>query len=153
MQDSEISPYTDGTQKYSIAAYRFSDATGAMAAWDAIRPADSKPIGLMGLSAQTDADAYVAAGNYLLIFKGYKIHPGRTEPCGGDGAPLRPLSAADTAEISASGSAAEFGTLYHGSGEPGAVRSGNSACDRRVQFQRGGRTCHVRRARARKRAC
>lgn len=75
LQDSELSPYTDGTQKYSIAAYRFSDATGAMAAWDAIRPADSKPIGLMGLSAQTDADAYVAAGNYLLIFRGYKITP------------------------------------------------------------------------------
>jgi hypothetical protein len=75
LQDSELSPYTDGTQKYSIAAYRFQDATGAMAAWDAIRPADSKPIGLMGLSAQTETDAYVAAGNYLFIFKGYKITP------------------------------------------------------------------------------
>jgi hypothetical protein len=75
LQDSELSPYTDGTQKYSIAAYRFSDATGAMAAWDAIRPADSKPIGLMGLSAQTDTDAYVAAGNYLFVFKDYKIRP------------------------------------------------------------------------------
>jgi hypothetical protein len=75
LQDSELSPYTDGTRKYSIAAYRFSDATGAMAAWDAVRPADSKPIGLMGLSAQTADDAYVAAGNYLLIFRGYKITP------------------------------------------------------------------------------
>jgi hypothetical protein len=30
---------------------------------------------LMGLSAETDADEFVAAGNYLLVFKGYKIKP------------------------------------------------------------------------------
>jgi hypothetical protein len=75
LQDSEIAPYADGAQKYEIVAYRFSDATGAMAAWDAVRPADAKPVGLMGLAVQTDADEYVAAGNYLFVFKGYKIKP------------------------------------------------------------------------------
>lgn len=75
LQDSETSPYTDGTAKYTISAYRFSDATGAMAAFQAIRPADNQPSALMGLSAHTATDAYVAAGNYLFIFKGYKITP------------------------------------------------------------------------------
>jgi hypothetical protein len=75
LQDSETAPYTDGTQKYTITAYRFSDATGAMAAWEAVRPAQTQPSKLMGLSAETDSDAYVAAGNYLFIFKGYKITP------------------------------------------------------------------------------
>lgn len=75
LQDSEVSPYTDGTRKFAIQAYRFTDATGAMAAWDAVRPAQTRPIGLMGLSAQTDNDVYLAAGNYLFIFQGYKITP------------------------------------------------------------------------------
>ncbi len=75
LQDSESAPYADGGQKYSIDAYRFSDATGAMAGWDAMRPADAKPVGLMGLAVQTDADEYVAAGNYLFVFRGYKIRP------------------------------------------------------------------------------
>ena len=75
LQDSESAPYADGGQKYSIDASRFSDATGAMAGWDAMRPADAKPVGLMGLAVQTDADEYVAAGNYLFVFRGYKIHP------------------------------------------------------------------------------
>jgi hypothetical protein len=75
LEASETAPYTDGTTKYTISAYRFGDATGAMAAWQAIRPSDSQPIGLMGVSAQTAHDAYVAAGNYLFVFKGYKIRP------------------------------------------------------------------------------
>ncbi|MES1260085.1 MAG: DUF6599 family protein [Acidobacteriota bacterium] len=75
LQDSELAPYADGARKYTIQAYRFSDATGAMAAWDAVRPADAKPVGLMGLAVQTEADEYVAAGNYLFVFKGHKIKP------------------------------------------------------------------------------
>lgn len=75
LQDSEAAPYSDAGEKFAIWGYRFSDATGAMAAWDAARPADAKPVALMGLAVQTDADEFVAAGNYLFVFKGYKIKP------------------------------------------------------------------------------
>ncbi len=75
LQDSEKSPYSDAGEKYTIEAFRFTDATGALAAWDAIRPVETKPAPLMGLAVQTDADEYVAVGNYLFIFHGYKIKP------------------------------------------------------------------------------
>lgn len=73
LKDAETAPYSDGTQKYSISAWRFTDATGAMAAFDDLRPADARPAPLMGLAVQTASDEYVAAGNYLFFFKGYKI--------------------------------------------------------------------------------
>jgi hypothetical protein len=46
-----------------------------MAAWDAVRPADARPVALMGLAVETGADQFIAAGNYLLVFKGYKVKP------------------------------------------------------------------------------
>jgi hypothetical protein len=75
LQNAETAPYSDGTRKYSITAYRFADATGAMAAFDQFRPPDARPVKLMGLSVETDADEFVAAGNYLIVFKGYKVKP------------------------------------------------------------------------------
>jgi hypothetical protein len=75
LQEAETAPYSDGTRNYSITAYRFADATGAMAAFDQIRPPEARPVTLMGLSVETDADEFVAAGNYLLVFKGYKVKP------------------------------------------------------------------------------
>jgi hypothetical protein len=75
LQDSETSPYADAGEHYTITAYRFTDATGALAAWQSIRPADALPAPLMGLAVQTAADEYVAVGNFVFVFKGYKIHP------------------------------------------------------------------------------
>jgi hypothetical protein len=75
LQDSETAEYTGGGPAFTITAYRFSDATGANAALDAIRPAAAKPGTLMGISLETPKDEYVAAGNYLFIFKGYRIKP------------------------------------------------------------------------------
>ena len=70
LQDAETAPYADGAKKFSITAFRFTDATGAMAAFDAIRPADARPVDLMGLASESAEDEFVAAGNYLLVFKG-----------------------------------------------------------------------------------
>jgi hypothetical protein len=75
LQDAETSPYTDGAQKFSITAWRFNDATGAMAAFYEIRPADAKPSTLMGLSAETADRQFVAAGNYLFRFEGRRVTP------------------------------------------------------------------------------
>ena len=75
LKDAETSPYSDGVQKYSISAWRFGDATGAMAAFEDLRPPEARKAGLMGLAVETPTDIYVAAGNYLFVFKGYKIKP------------------------------------------------------------------------------
>jgi hypothetical protein len=74
LQDAETAPYTDGDRKFSISAWRFNDATGAMAAFYEIR-ADAHPAALMGLAAETADRQIVAAGNYLFVFNGYRIKP------------------------------------------------------------------------------
>ena len=75
LQDSETAEYTSGSTKYSISAWRFSDATGAFAAFDQVRPADAKPIEVSGLGVANASDEVIAVGNYLFIFKGYKPKP------------------------------------------------------------------------------
>lgn len=80
LQDSEIATYTGapsgtdlpGKVSYSISAWRFADATGAFAAFDQVRPANSTPVSVTGLGVETATDEVVAVGNYLLLFKGYK---------------------------------------------------------------------------------
>lgn len=75
LQDAETVVYTDGARKFPITAWRFADATGAMAAFLEIRPADARPSQLMGLSAETRDRQFVAAGNYLFLFKSQRIKP------------------------------------------------------------------------------
>lgn len=78
LQDSETATYSGnptGPKSYSISAYRFADATGALAAFDEVRPPDSKPINVTGLGVANATDEVVAVGNYLFIFKGYKPKP------------------------------------------------------------------------------
>lgn len=75
LQASETAPYSANGQKFTISAYRFADATGAFAALDQIRPADARAFETTGVGLQDAADEYVAVGNYLFIFKGYKPKP------------------------------------------------------------------------------
>lgn len=75
LQDSETAPYSAGNRKYEISAYRFSDATGAYAAFDAVRPADAKPIAVTGLGAADANEEVVTVGNYLFVFNGYEPKP------------------------------------------------------------------------------
>lgn len=75
LEDSESAPYTSGTQKYTISAYRFADATGAYAAFEEARPADAKPVDLIGLGAADAQEEVAQVGNYLLVFSGYRPKP------------------------------------------------------------------------------
>lgn len=75
LQDSETATYTAAGRKYSISAYRFSDATGAFAAFQQIRPADAKPVQIAGMGVENAQDEILAVGNYLLVFTGYKPKP------------------------------------------------------------------------------
>ncbi|HXJ44503.1 MAG TPA: DUF6599 family protein [Bryobacteraceae bacterium] len=75
LQESETMPYSDGARKFTVAAYRFSDATGAMAAFDQVRPQDAKTVQIMGMSAQTDTKQIVSGGNFLFVTDGYHLLP------------------------------------------------------------------------------
>ncbi len=75
LQASETAPYTAGPAAWSISAYRFADATGALAAFDQARPADAKPIAVSGTGAENATDEVVAVGNYLFVFQGHKPKP------------------------------------------------------------------------------
>ena len=71
--DSEIAPYTSvAGGKYTISAWRFSDATGSYAAYEEMRPVDAKPVESSGLGVANAADELVSVGNYLFLFKGHK---------------------------------------------------------------------------------
>jgi len=73
LQDSEAAEYSAHGAKYSISAYRFSDATGAFAAFNQARPADAKPLEIGGgLGAANAPDEVAALGNYLFVFRGHK---------------------------------------------------------------------------------
>jgi hypothetical protein len=75
LQDSETAEYSATGRKYTISAYRFSDATGALAAFDQARPDDARPVEVVGLGAANASGQIVAVGNYLYVFKGYKPKP------------------------------------------------------------------------------
>ena len=79
LQESETAPYTDpaSAKAFSITAYRFSDSTGAFAAWIGARPVNAHKFDVDGIGAETATEQYIAVGNLLLIFHGYK--PNREE--------------------------------------------------------------------------
>ena len=62
LQESEKTTYSDAGKSFDLTAYRFTDATGAMAAFDQLRPADAKPVELMGMTVQNEKTQIVAAG-------------------------------------------------------------------------------------------
>lgn len=75
LQDGETSQYSDGAKQFSITAWRFIDATGSMAAFDDLKPADAHPAKLFGLAVEDGEGQIVSAGNYLFLIKGYQIKP------------------------------------------------------------------------------
>lgn len=54
----------------TVEAWRFKDSTGAMAAFQYLRPADARPSKLDQLAAQFPSGAIVQHGNYVLEFHG-----------------------------------------------------------------------------------
>jgi hypothetical protein len=73
LEESENAPYTGAaSKKFSITAYRFSDSTGAFAAWIGSRPPEAKKVETDGIGVETATDRYIAVGNLLLIFHDYK---------------------------------------------------------------------------------
>jgi hypothetical protein len=72
-REGETAQYQGDGQKFTATAWRFQDPTGALGAFEWLRPADSKPSALAKLAAETSAGSILTHGNYLLRFEGY--HP------------------------------------------------------------------------------
>jgi hypothetical protein len=73
VQEGETAQYEGDNQKFTATAWRFQDPTGALGAFEWLRPADSKPSALAKLAAETSTGSILVHGNYVLRFDGY--HP------------------------------------------------------------------------------
>lgn len=71
LKDYESGVYENGP-KMTVTAYRLQDSTGAMAAFDWMRPKDAKVSRAADYAAETPKELLVVLGNYLLDFAGYK---------------------------------------------------------------------------------
>ena len=69
---AEAATYGTGKARFTATVYQLQDSTGALAAFDWQRAADSKPSKVAALAAETDDALWLVHGNYLLVFKGYK---------------------------------------------------------------------------------
>jgi hypothetical protein len=71
-QQAEQARYESEARKFTASAYRLQDSTGALGAFDWLRPSNAKPSPLGQLAAETGDSIMLAHGNYVLVFKGYK---------------------------------------------------------------------------------
>ncbi len=72
-REGETAHYEGASEKFTATAYRFQDPTGAVAAFEWLRPPDAKPSNVAKLAAETTTGSIVLHGNYVLRFDGY--HP------------------------------------------------------------------------------
>jgi len=71
-EEGEKAVYEKEGQRFTGVAERYADSTGAMAAFQWKRPAGARPSTLSELAVEWPTGAYLAFGNYLLRFDGYK---------------------------------------------------------------------------------
>jgi len=72
LKDRETDQYENGTAKFKASAWQLQDTTGSMAAFQWLRPADSKESKLATLAAETPTGLLWVDGNYLVSLEGYK---------------------------------------------------------------------------------
>jgi hypothetical protein len=72
-REGEEAHYEGTGAQFTARSWRFQDSTGAMAAYEYMRPPDAKPSSLARLAAEDSNGATLAHGNYVLVFVGY--HP------------------------------------------------------------------------------
>ena len=67
---SDLAEYSGAGLKTTVSAYRFKDTTGALAAWEHLRPADGKHCQLAPFCSENAAQLVVFDANYVLILAG-----------------------------------------------------------------------------------
>jgi hypothetical protein len=70
--EGETARYELDGKQFSGTAFRFRDATSAMAVFQWQQPAGAEPAELTALSVQWDSGVYFAHGNYVFRFEGFK---------------------------------------------------------------------------------
>jgi hypothetical protein len=80
LQEVEQAGYGSGAGSFFAAAFRLKDPTGAFAAFEWQRPADSRPSPIAALSAESGSQLLLAYGNYLLRFDGAKPEAAALKP-------------------------------------------------------------------------
>jgi len=72
LKSSEFGAFEDGKQKLTVTAWQLQDTTGALAAFDWLRPAGATASTAAKLAAETKDGLLLVHGNYVLSFAGYK---------------------------------------------------------------------------------
>jgi hypothetical protein len=72
LKSSEFDVFEHEKDKFTATVYRLQDPTGALAAFDWRRPADSTPSPAAKLAAETKTGLILVHGNYVVFFDGYK---------------------------------------------------------------------------------
>ncbi len=72
LQEAETARFEAGEKKFTATAWRFQDATGAMAAFEWQRPADARPSRVAELAVETASGVLLAFGNYVISFEDYR---------------------------------------------------------------------------------
>lgn len=72
LHDYESGAYQNGSAKMTVTAYQLQDATGAMAAFDWLRPKEARASRVADFAAETPNELLLVRGNYLMDFQGYK---------------------------------------------------------------------------------
>jgi hypothetical protein len=76
LQEAETAEYKASSGRpFAITAWRMADATGAMAAFQWLRPVDSTPIPTLRYGVRWNRGILAAQGNYLLRIEGYRPSP------------------------------------------------------------------------------
>ena len=76
--EAERAVYEAGGKRYSTTAWRFRDSTGAMAAYQWLRPSDAAPADIVSLGVAAKGGLLMAYGNYVLAWEGRMP---RFDPC------------------------------------------------------------------------
>jgi hypothetical protein len=70
--EGESADYIDSRRAFSVTAWKFKDATGAIAAWHWLRPPEATPSKALRYAADIPKGTIAVLGNYVLRIDGYR---------------------------------------------------------------------------------
>jgi len=71
-EEGEEAVYTKDGVSFTASAWRFNDSTSALGVYQWQRPSGYRPSELAELAVESESSLYIASGNYVLHFQGYK---------------------------------------------------------------------------------
>ena len=80
LEGAESADFKSGDRAFTATAWRFKDATGALAAWQWQRPTGAKPAKGMEMAASFPGGIIAAKGNYLIKIEGASLSASEIYP-------------------------------------------------------------------------